>query len=148
MGGVAVMVVGGEACGSRQKLTERKEWMEGRLEESAKAERLTTMDSTEWRNREVTVWRYRFSTPDSGGQTHLVSLEKVKSKEAGGGMTHRRVVENKRVHSVKDSTRTTEEMVRTKNEVGLMYPGGGVMMAMGVVAMGVALLLKVFRRGE
>lgn len=142
------MVVGGGACGSRKKLTERKEWMEGRLEESAKDERLTTMDSTEWRNREVTVWRYRFSPPDSGGQTHLVSLEKVKSKEAGGGMTHRRVVENKRVHSVKDSTRTIEEMVRTKNEVGLMYPGGGVMMAMGVVAMGVALLLKVFRRGE
>ena len=78
----------------------------------------------------------------------MVSLEKVKSKEAGGGMTHRRVVENKRVHSVKDSTRTIEEMVRTKSEVGLMYPGGDVLMAMGVVAMGVALLLKIFRRGE
>lgn len=148
VGGVAVMVVGGGACGSRKKLTERRERVEGRLEESAKRERLTTMDSTEWRNREVTVWRYRFSPPDSGGQTHLVSLEKVKSKEAGGGVTHRREEESGMSCTVRDSTRATEEMVRTKNEVGLMYPGGGVMMAMGVVAMGVALLLKIFRRGE
>lgn len=141
------MVVGGVACGSRQKLTERRERVEGRLEECGTTERLITSDSTGWRNREVTVWRYRFSPPDSIGQIHLMSLEKVKSKEAGGGVTHRREEEKGLYHTVRDSTRVTDEMVRTKSEVGLMYPGGGVMMAMGAIAMGVALLRKVTRRG-
>lgn len=141
------MAVGGVACGSRQKLTERREWVEGRLEQSGKMERLITVDSTGWRNREVTVWRYRFSPPDSSGQIHLMSLEKVKSKEAGGGVTHRREEESGVHHTVRDSTRATDEMIQTKSEVGLMFPGGGVMMMVGVVAMGVALLRKVTRRG-
>lgn len=147
VGGVAVMAVGGVACGSRQTLTKRRERVEGQMEERAKTERLTSMDSTGWRNKEVTVWRYRFSLPDSNGQTHLESMEKVKSEEKGGNVTQRREEESRAVNTVRDSVRTIDEVIRTKNEMGMMYPGGGVMIAVGAVAIVVALLRKVARRG-